>query len=474
MNTKITEGAIFRIVEADINTLKDGREKYTKEYAEYQKGVEKLQKKYSKNKGGGGLLDKVATKINPNANLGVKYQTELNQLQSKYGEAIAANYLLQRKSDKELEEFNNKLKQGISYQGTAIANQSKILRYTKETNNAASGGKTTTKATVKTEYQEGSVGYLEDLISDLQKKIKVQVDATEIEKLQKQIKQAKDQLEMLLNPQKLELKELRPIDVSANIKLDTTIDTKPIVKDLFEVYREAQDRIDLVLDAYDMGMIGSTKAKEFIAEVNKTLTANKLKPIEIDLITDDQKALMSVQSKAASIVSAFDGIDSIINNIDSLSDAINNGANAWDIFIGTLQTSMSVINGVSEVINTLNSLTDLFGIAQTASATKTTAAATAEAAAVEATAAAETAAIPSKTASATANKGLETTALDAAAANIFLAHSSIPFAGVGLATRTDNGNDGSNGGTDGSIQGNHSLCQWWRCRGQQLRTVTAF
>ena len=374
MNSKITEGAIYRIVENDINNLKGGRARYEKEYKEYVEKQKQLYSKYASKKVGGGLVDKMVTAFNPTANLGANYQRELNQLQSKYGEAIAANYLLQRKSDEELQEFNNKLKQGIQYQGVAISNQSKILRYTKETNNAASGGKggNTTKGGNSPTYAIGSVGYYEKLISDLQKEIKLQVDSTEIEKLQNQIIEAKKQLDLLLNPQKMTLTKLDGISFYQKSTLDIDI---PKVKNYTEVYKEAQESINKILDAYDMGVIGQQKAQEWIDEVNKTLKANRLKPIEVEIKTDKQKLFDNLQKDVNSVVSGFEGIDTVVTNINSLSEAIENGANAWEIFMNVLQTGVSIIQAVSSVLQMLNTLTKIYG-ATSAAASQTVAAGT--------------------------------------------------------------------------------------------------
>lgn len=381
MNSKITEGAIYRIVENDINNLKGGRARYEKEYKEYVEKQKQLYSKYASKKVGGGLIDKMATAFNPTANLGANYQRELNQLQSKYGEAIAANYLLQRKSDEELQEFNNKLKQGIQYQGVAISNQSKILRYTKETNNAASGGRggKTTKGGNTPTYAVGSVGYYEKLISDLQKQIKLQVDSSEIEKLQNQIKEAQWELEQLMHPRKFQ--KIEPIALTSltSFNLDIQIPKEPIIKDLNTIYNEASEKINKILDAYDMGIIGHDKAKEWIDEVNRTLKAYNLNPIEVEIRTDTQKTFDNIQYKANSLVAGFEGIDTVISNINDLSDAIDNGANAWQIFMRVLQTGISIINGISSVLETVNTLTELFGTTSTVASTKAAAASQVEA-----------------------------------------------------------------------------------------------
>ena len=300
MNSKITEDAIFRIIENDIaNPKGKGREKYKKQYENYLKEYKDLNKKYDKDLATGGV-----------GRYGVSYSKEKNALEKKYGESIAANYLLQQKSDKELEEFNNKLKQGIAYQGVAIANQSKILRYTRETNEVSSGGRggKTTNGGNTTNYAVGSVGYLEDLISKLQKQIKLQVDSSEIEKLQKQIEDANEQLELLVNPQKLDLKKIDGLKTFAPSKLNSTIPTEPIVKDLATVYKEASEQINNILDAYNMGIIGRDKAQQWIDEVNKTLQANKLKPIEIHIETDIEKVLSNVSNVVSELGASFSSL----------------------------------------------------------------------------------------------------------------------------------------------------------------------
>lgn len=381
MNSKITEGAIYRIVENDINNLKDGRARYEKEYKEYVEKQKQLYSKYASKKVGGGLIDKMATAFNPTANLGANYQRELNQLQSEYGEAIVANYLLQRKSDEELQESNNKLKQGIQYQSVAISKQSQMVRYTKETNNAASGGRggKTTKGGNTPTYAVGSVGYYEKLISDLQKQIKLQVDSSEIEKLQNQIKEAQWELEQLMHPRKFQ--KIEPIALTSltSFNLDIQIPKEPIIKDLNTIYKEASDKINSILDAYDMGTIGHDKAKEWIDEVNRTLKAYNLNPIEVEIRTDTQKMFDNLQYKANSLVAGFEGIDTVISNINDLSDAIDNGANAWQIFMRVLQTGISIINGISSVLETVNTLTELFGTTSTVASTKAAAASQVEA-----------------------------------------------------------------------------------------------
>lgn len=360
MNTKITEGAIYRIVENDINNLKGGRKRYAKEYKEYLANVEEMNKQADRNKGRYFM-----------GKTGVNYQNDLKKLQKQYGESIAANYLLQRKSDEELEEFNNKLKQGIQYQGVAISNQSKMLRYTKETNNSASGGRSgrggkTTKGGNTSTFPVGSVGYYEKLIADLQKQIKLQVDSSEIIRLQNEIKKAKIQLDNLLNP-KREIK-IDTSNLGSLIKNKDNSNLQSEAKNLnikipsiFEQYNDLTNQIDSVLDAYDIGGIGAEKAQELIDSINSQIATLGLKPIKVHLETDSEKFLSSLETGADSLLSSFNGIDGVIGDITSLSQAISEGANGWEVFMGVLQTGVGIIQTVSTVLNTLNTLQELFG-----------------------------------------------------------------------------------------------------------------
>lgn len=457
MNSKITESAIYRIVETDINTLKNGRERYKKEYKKYLEEQKKLQDKYSKKRtvgGGGGLINKVAAGLNP-VNYGVGYQRELNKLQSKYGEAIAANYLLERKSDEELEEFNNQLKQGIHYQGVAIANQSKMLRYDNDSPTSGGrgsspkptrggGGYTSHVAEYKAEAQ--TVQEIEDNITVLSKKLKdTKPNSEEYKNISAEIEKWKQLLDTTPKPTFIENATVIK-DINSNIsilqdKLDNTVrgseewlkitnqikeETKKLrdyqdgsLSDLqnqvseieeklknenlsiptrFELIDKkdklqaeldelsddayitvtpivgdrkrrrnsisnAQTNIDNIVSDYNNGLMSYDEANKKIDEINEQLHQLGLKPIEVnlELETDTEKFFGDIEKGANSFMSAFNGIDSVIGNLTSLSQSINEGANAWDIFIGVLQTGVAIIEAVSTALDTVNTLQEIFG-----------------------------------------------------------------------------------------------------------------
>lgn len=183
MSTKISGDLLGKILSSDINGGQAARNKYASDYQKYLDERKKLDLKYEKNQRNGGM-----------GKYGVNYRNESLALEKKYGEAIYANLLLVRYSDEELEAVNNTYKQGLSYQQQAISNQSKLLRYTKETVNAAGGGGGKTGRggkNTKKEYATGTLGYYESQISGLNDQLKGATNAKDYKAIQQQIGQYK-------------------------------------------------------------------------------------------------------------------------------------------------------------------------------------------------------------------------------------------------------------------------------------------
>lgn len=257
--------------------------------------------------------------------------------------------------------------------------------YNKSTAPAPNTANTTTSSSTKVgkdstvNYAIGSVGYLEQKINDLQKKIKLQVDASEIKKLQDEIKATKEELDYLLNGS--EAIEIKPINIDGALNIinenylkDKLKDFKPIVKTLEDQIKESQDRINSIIDAYDIGLIGSKKAKELIDSVNNQLKSLGLKPIKIHLETDLQRGFNNVEDGANAIYNSFQGIDDIVYNITSLTEALHEGANGWEIFMNVLQSGVGIIQTVSTVLESLNTLQELLGTTSVLTAEQTAAA----------------------------------------------------------------------------------------------------
>lgn len=117
------------------------------------------------------------------------------------------------------------------------------------------------------------------------------------------------------------------------------------------------------------------------------------------------------------------------------------------------------MDGINTVIQFSQWVMGLLTAQKTASAAADSAAATA----TTAEGAAEAASIPAKTAATVANKALESSVLDLAAAQIFAAHAAIPFADARNSKRYDKRNDGSNDRTTCSVRSITNICRRWYC-----------
>lgn len=182
-----TDNVISKVFEADINGIGNS---YKKQYKNYLAEKEKLDRQAEK-KEGSYFMGKT----------GVNYQNDLFKLQKKNAEAIAYNQRLLRDSDEEYKTQVDLLKQAYSYSQGALTNQSKMVRYDKETpiktGGSTSGGTGGSKN--NTNYPEGSIAYYESIISSLNNEIKLQVDDAEIVRLEKELAEAKRLKEYLEN-----------------------------------------------------------------------------------------------------------------------------------------------------------------------------------------------------------------------------------------------------------------------------------
>ena len=184
--------------------------------------------------------------------------------------------------------------------------------------------KTKTKGGADKKYLEGSIGYYENLISELNKKIKVQVDPSEIIKLQNELKEAKNLKDRLENADFVK----RQDEVKNNTQLSGLgslfgdIDDKkiteqiknfnPVIKSIPEQFSDAVDKMGAILDAYDMGVIGADKAKELIDGINEQLLALGLKPIQVPIEID--KSLQKVNA----MKDAFASLESVMSSMGQM------------------------------------------------------------------------------------------------------------------------------------------------------------
>ena len=374
---------ITEITEADIaRNGEEYRKQINKQYEVYDAERRKLEKywaaKATTSKGGVDVNEK---------------RRQFDALSRRYAKVITQNLILNQYSDEQLEKLNQQQIQAYSYESQSLAKRRQLMRVTK-------GNKTTTTTptnkrgggSTEINYAVNSVGWLESEIQKLQKQIKLQVDDTEIEKLQNKIKELQKQLDALLKHRHYlsitsDLSGITPtfstakgFDEIKNIKLED--DVKPM--NLQEQYKHWTDIANNVFENYDIGAIASDRATELINEINKKLQSLGLKPIKLDIKTDKERLLYDIQEGANTLLNGFGAIDSVVSNITSLAEAIHQGANAWQIFMGVLETGVGVINSVATVLQTVNALQELFGTTALSAASAKAAAGATEVATSEA------------------------------------------------------------------------------------------
>lgn len=139
----------------------------------------------------------------------------------------------------------------------------------------------------------------------------------------------------------------------------------------------------------------------------------------LDSIESEIKHYHDKIQKNLNFKMAFDGINETMEGLndignvammwDNLGESLDNAKNGFERFMTVFQAVISTFQTVGSIIETVNTVVSLFS-------------------------AISGAATQQKIAEAGANKALETTTLDLAAAQIFAAHASIPFAGPAVAS----------------------------------------
>ena len=253
----------------------------------------------------------------------------------------------------------------------------------------------------KSDAKEGSLKYAKDRVSYYKTKIEYAVDDSDYQYWKKQYDTWKDKAEQL------ELK----------INADMSDAAKGSMKWLSDKKAYWQGKLDISV----YGTPEYIKAKNEIDQLTKQENKIKLQ-MEIDGMTDLEKTF--------TMLDGFHAIDGVVSSFESLSNAINENANAWEIFMGILQAFESVMSAINAVTEIANMLSGISAGVKTAETAATVSASTAQKEKI----ATDTAAVAPTTAQTVANKALEASFLDLASAEIFAAHASIPFVGVSVAS----------------------------------------
>lgn len=271
-----------------------------------------------------------------------------------------------------MNKLNEELK-GLQDEANKIANNmtetlKDVPNYTKKHNTTKTG--TTKTGTTKTGNEAieevvpmGSLQALEDELNKLNKELKLtpETDTTKIEELKSKIAELtvkKDALQIKLGikePKKEEAKKWAEGSIASIKDEIAKLDDRLLNENL-----ELPVRIKLIAERDDLQN-----------QVDKLTNAGK--PVE-----KKETPFQTFKGNAEDIIGGFEGIDGVVNSFESLSKAIADGANAWDVFMGVVQTASSILNGVASTIQAVTTITELLGTTTAATTAITTAAATQE------------------------------------------------------------------------------------------------
>ena len=176
---------------------------------------------------------------------------------------------------------------------------------------------------------------------------------------------------------KLETTKKELQDAIDTISDTTTIKIKKLdfdTQDKVTSYDNAQTNINSVTNQRNIGLIDKQAADSQIADINKQLQALGLKPIKVHIETDFEKDFADFRNNANDIIGGLEGIGNVVNSIESLSNALANGADAWTVFMGVVDTATTILQTVGSVMTAVNTITELLGATTAATAAIDTAA----------------------------------------------------------------------------------------------------
>ena len=252
----------------------------------------------------------------------------------------------------------------------------------------------------KSDAQQGSVQWSRDKVSYLKQMMDIEVDD--------------DRYQYWLKRYKEEKKNLEALEIKVEADLDET------QKGSLEWLSKKKQKYQAILET---SVVGSPEWKDALANINKLTKEENNIQLAIEV------SGMSALEKTFSTLDGFHAIDNIVGSFESLTSAIGENKNAWEIFMAAISTFESIMEG----INTVTAIYNLLSAKSAATKIAEAAASGSAAAATSTQAAAEGTAVAPATAATVANKALEASYLDLASAMIFAAHAYIPFAGVGIA-----------------------------------------
>ena len=284
-------------------------------------------------------------------------------------------------------------------------------------------------------------------------KIKIGVDEPEekeaktyVEKLQEQLSdaqknfdnattiEARVEAQAKINDIQTEIDEVTKGKLTIEADVEPSYITQGSAEDKRQSYSNARQKADRIQQDYEIGLIGKDEALRNITELNLQVEQLGLKPIKIEVMTEDiDKAREKTQRAVEALRNGWGGIKGFGDSIQSITAALEGNGTAWEKVV-------SIIDGFIQIYSSIQAIVGVINLLTTATTAHTTAKAAEGAATTVATSATTAATVAQGAAAAAtmpvilANKLATASYMELASAMYFAAHASIPFVGFGIAS----------------------------------------
>lgn len=276
---------------------------------------------------------------------------------------------------------------------------------------------------LKKGIEEGSITKLQQQIKDIDNTLQNKKLSTEV---RIQLNYDKRELQMQLD-------ELQKGNLTIGLIPELEYTESGSIEDLEKSADNARTIISRLQSDLEKGIIDKEIFKKELFYLNRELATLELKPIHVYIKSNVEEAVEHINDS----FSHLDGLISATDSVVALTQAVNDNANAWEVFKATVSAVEGVLSGlqtVMEIINAVEEISNQIKWKKHAAMVEEITATTAASAAETEKAATDTASVATTTAATVALKAQEAAYMDMAAAALFAAHASIPFAGVGIAS----------------------------------------
>lgn len=208
-------------------------------------------------------------------------------------------------------------------------------------------------------------------------KIKIGVDEPEekeaktyVEKLQEQLSdaqknfdnaitiEARVEAQAKINDIQAEIDEATKGKLTIEADVESSYITPGSAEDKRQSYSNARQKADRIQQDYEIGLIGKDEALRSIAELNLQVEQLGLKPVHIEVETEDlDRAKEKMRETSEALRNGWSGIKGIGDSIQGITDALESDGATWEKITSVVDGVVQAFMGIKAVIDLVNMLT---------------------------------------------------------------------------------------------------------------------